>query len=107
MLFQKSVSNHVNCVINYEYDFFFAVLLQCIYILCIYIEREIISVFQSVCSHNILSTKNEINFCFVHRAILRCLLLFWYKSGIQTSPPIIPLDRDSQLCTGGKIIVYM
>uniref|UniRef100_A0A673MLR6 Peroxisomal membrane protein PEX16 n=1 Tax=Sinocyclocheilus rhinocerous TaxID=307959 RepID=A0A673MLR6_9TELE len=34
----------------------------------------------------------------IAKAILRCLLLFWYKSGIQTSPPIIPLDRDSQLC---------
>uniref|UniRef100_A0A673MMN7 Peroxisomal membrane protein PEX16 n=1 Tax=Sinocyclocheilus rhinocerous TaxID=307959 RepID=A0A673MMN7_9TELE len=33
----------------------------------------------------------------IAKAILRCLLLFWYKSGIQTSPPIIPLDRDSQL----------
>uniref|UniRef100_A0A8C1UUL8 Peroxisomal membrane protein PEX16 n=1 Tax=Cyprinus carpio TaxID=7962 RepID=A0A8C1UUL8_CYPCA len=32
----------------------------------------------------------------VAKAILRCLLLFWYKSGIQTSPPIIPLDRNSQ-----------
>ncbi|XP_064423188.1 peroxisomal biogenesis factor 16 isoform X3 [Latimeria chalumnae] len=29
------------------------------------------------------------------KAILRILLLFWYKSGIQTSPPIIPLDRDA------------
>uniref|UniRef100_A0A8C1UVH5 Peroxisomal membrane protein PEX16 n=1 Tax=Cyprinus carpio TaxID=7962 RepID=A0A8C1UVH5_CYPCA len=35
----------------------------------------------------------------VAKAILRCLLLFWYKSGIQTSPPIIPLDRNSQLCS--------
>ncbi|XP_059420608.1 peroxisomal membrane protein PEX16 [Carassius carassius] len=35
----------------------------------------------------------------IAKAILRCLLLFWYKSGIQTSPPIIPLDRDSQLCS--------
>ncbi|KAI4880927.1 hypothetical protein NFI96_033758 [Prochilodus magdalenae] len=33
----------------------------------------------------------------IAKAILRILLLFWYKSGIQTSPPIIPLDRDSQL----------
>uniref|UniRef100_A0AAR2KQP8 Peroxisomal membrane protein PEX16 n=1 Tax=Pygocentrus nattereri TaxID=42514 RepID=A0AAR2KQP8_PYGNA len=33
----------------------------------------------------------------IAKAILRLLLLFWYKSGIQTSPPIIPLDRDSQL----------
>ncbi|XP_073785652.1 peroxisomal biogenesis factor 16 isoform X1 [Danio rerio] len=35
----------------------------------------------------------------IAKAVLRCLLLFWYKSGIQTSPPIIPLDRDSQLCS--------
>ncbi|XP_017321360.1 peroxisomal biogenesis factor 16 [Ictalurus punctatus] len=33
----------------------------------------------------------------IAKAILRILLLFWYKSGIQTSPPIIPLDRDTQL----------
>ncbi|KAK3570905.1 hypothetical protein QTP86_029354 [Hemibagrus guttatus] len=33
----------------------------------------------------------------IAKAILRILLLFWYKSGIQTSPPIIPLDRDIQL----------
>lgn len=35
----------------------------------------------------------------IAKAILRILLLFWYKSGIQTSPPIIPLDRDLDLCT--------
>ncbi|XP_072551756.1 peroxisomal biogenesis factor 16 [Salminus brasiliensis] len=34
----------------------------------------------------------------IAKAILRILLLFWYKSGIQTSPPITPLDRESQLC---------
>ncbi|KTG06452.1 hypothetical protein cypCar_00049174 [Cyprinus carpio] len=39
----------------------------------------------------------------VAKAILRCLLLFWYKSGIQTSPPIIPLDRNSQLCSHGEM----
>ncbi|TST73088.1 Peroxisomal membrane protein PEX16 [Bagarius yarrelli] len=33
----------------------------------------------------------------IAKAILRILLLFWYKSGIQTSPPITPLDRDTQL----------
>lgn len=38
----------------------------------------------------------------IAKAILRCLLLFWYKSGIQTSPPITPLDRGSQLCSGEK-----
>ncbi|XP_062327924.1 peroxisomal biogenesis factor 16 [Osmerus eperlanus] len=31
------------------------------------------------------------------KAILRIQLLFWYKSGIQTSPPIIPLDREAGL----------
>ncbi|XP_074853671.1 peroxisomal biogenesis factor 16 isoform X2 [Carettochelys insculpta] len=30
------------------------------------------------------------------KAILRLLLLLWYKAGIQTSPPIIPLDREQQ-----------
>ncbi|KAG9334528.1 hypothetical protein JZ751_007527 [Albula glossodonta] len=33
----------------------------------------------------------------VAKAILRLLLLFCYGSGIQTSPPIIPLDRETQL----------
>ncbi|KAJ6667201.1 hypothetical protein lerEdw1_017179 [Lerista edwardsae] len=32
-----------------------------------------------------------------HRAILRLLLLLWYKTGIQTSPPIVPLDRRHSL----------
>ncbi|XP_041075221.1 peroxisomal membrane protein PEX16-like isoform X3 [Polyodon spathula] len=31
------------------------------------------------------------------KAVLRILLLFWYKAGIQTSPPISPLDREMQL----------
>ncbi|KAF7656583.1 hypothetical protein LDENG_00039370 [Lucifuga dentata] len=30
------------------------------------------------------------------KAIFRILLLLWYKSGIQTSPPIIPLDRGAE-----------
>ncbi|XP_043371558.1 peroxisomal biogenesis factor 16 isoform X5 [Dermochelys coriacea] len=30
------------------------------------------------------------------KAILRLLLLLWYKAGIQTSPPIMPLDREQQ-----------
>lgn len=30
------------------------------------------------------------------RAILRLLLLLWYKAGIQTSPPIVPLNREQQ-----------
>ncbi|PKU27990.1 peroxisomal hypothetical protein [Limosa lapponica baueri] len=29
-------------------------------------------------------------------AILRLLLLLWYKAGIQTSPPIVPLNREQQ-----------
>ncbi|XP_041651317.1 peroxisomal biogenesis factor 16 [Cheilinus undulatus] len=29
------------------------------------------------------------------KAIFRIVLLLWYKSGIQTSPPIIPLDRGA------------
>ncbi|KAJ8413110.1 hypothetical protein AAFF_G00106920 [Aldrovandia affinis] len=33
----------------------------------------------------------------IGKAILRILLLFWYKSGIQTSPPIVPLDRQTEL----------
>ncbi|KAJ8272341.1 hypothetical protein COCON_G00112000 [Conger conger] len=33
----------------------------------------------------------------ISKAILRILLLFWYKSGIQTSPPILPLDRERHL----------
>ncbi|KFV67659.1 Peroxisomal membrane protein PEX16, partial [Dryobates pubescens] len=30
------------------------------------------------------------------KAILRLLLLLWYKTGIQTSPPIVPLKREQQ-----------
>ncbi|XP_009997899.1 PREDICTED: peroxisomal biogenesis factor 16 [Chaetura pelagica] len=30
------------------------------------------------------------------KAILRLLLLLWYKGGIQTSPPIVPLNREQQ-----------
>lgn len=29
----------------------------------------------------------------IFKAVFRLILLLWYKSGIQTSPPIIPLDR--------------
>ncbi|KAM7405644.1 hypothetical protein PAMP_000078 [Pampus punctatissimus] len=31
----------------------------------------------------------------IFKAIFRIVLLLWYKSGIQTSPPIIPLDRGA------------
>ncbi|KAM4631033.1 peroxisomal biogenesis factor 16 [Polymixia lowei] len=36
----------------------------------------------------------------IAKAILRMLLLLWYKSGIQTSPPIIPLDREAEFGNG-------
>lgn len=32
----------------------------------------------------------------VFKAVFRFVLLLWYKSGIQTSPPIIPLDRGAE-----------
>uniref|UniRef100_A0A674NJA2 Peroxisomal membrane protein PEX16 n=1 Tax=Takifugu rubripes TaxID=31033 RepID=A0A674NJA2_TAKRU len=34
------------------------------------------------------------------KAVLRLILLLWYKSGIQTSPPIIPLDRSAEFTEG-------
>ncbi|XP_023418788.1 peroxisomal biogenesis factor 16 isoform X1 [Cavia porcellus] len=30
------------------------------------------------------------------RAVLRMFLLLWFKAGLQTSPPIVPLDRETQ-----------
>ncbi|XP_019963844.2 peroxisomal biogenesis factor 16 [Paralichthys olivaceus] len=33
----------------------------------------------------------------IFKTIFRFVLLLWYKSGIQTSPPIIPLDRGAEL----------
>jgi len=36
------------------------------------------------------------SYASAHRAILRLLLLLWYKAGIQTSPPIVPLNREQQ-----------
>lgn len=36
----------------------------------------------------------------ISRAIFRLVLLLWYKSGIQTSPPIIPLDRGEEFIEG-------
>lgn len=35
----------------------------------------------------------------IFKAVFRIVLLLWYKSGIQTSPPIIPLDREAE-CVG-------
>ncbi|XP_042370257.1 peroxisomal biogenesis factor 16, partial [Plectropomus leopardus] len=32
----------------------------------------------------------------IFKAVFRLVLLLWYKSGIQTSPPIIPLDRAAE-----------
>nr|KAF6325418.1 peroxisomal biogenesis factor 16 [Myotis myotis] len=29
-------------------------------------------------------------------AVLRMFLLIWFKAGLQTSPPIVPLDRETQ-----------
>ncbi|XP_068596327.1 peroxisomal biogenesis factor 16 [Brachionichthys hirsutus] len=44
----------------------------------------------------------------IFKAIFRLVLLLWYKSGIQTSPPIVPLDRGAELagkddCSGEKV----
>nr|XP_057933619.1 peroxisomal biogenesis factor 16 [Doryrhamphus excisus] len=36
----------------------------------------------------------------IFKAIMRLVLLLWYKSGIQTSPPILPLDRSAEV--GGE-----
>ncbi|KAJ1182715.1 hypothetical protein NDU88_007896 [Pleurodeles waltl] len=36
------------------------------------------------------------------KAILRILLLWYHKAGLQTSPPIVPLDRDLQLGGDGS-----
>ncbi|XP_022603077.1 peroxisomal biogenesis factor 16 [Seriola dumerili] len=33
----------------------------------------------------------------IFKTVFRIVLLLWYKSGIQTSPPIIPLDRGAEL----------
>ncbi|MGH0175982.1 UNVERIFIED_CONTAM: hypothetical protein FKN15_011868 [Acipenser sinensis] len=41
------------------------------------------------------------------KAVLRILLLFWYKAGIQTSPPISPLDRETQLGCKGPLLDYL
>ncbi|XP_069888607.1 peroxisomal biogenesis factor 16 isoform X2 [Dipodomys merriami] len=30
------------------------------------------------------------------KAVLRMFLLMWFKAGLQTSPPIVPLDRETQ-----------
>ncbi|XP_051885062.1 peroxisomal biogenesis factor 16 [Pristis pectinata] len=35
------------------------------------------------------------------KAILRVLLLLWYKAGIQACPPIAPLDRERRVCREG------
>uniref|UniRef100_A0A3P8RMT5 Peroxisomal membrane protein PEX16 n=1 Tax=Amphiprion percula TaxID=161767 RepID=A0A3P8RMT5_AMPPE len=37
----------------------------------------------------------------IFKAVFRLILLLWYKSGIQTSPPIIPLDRGADC--GGRL----
>ncbi|XP_059207336.1 peroxisomal biogenesis factor 16 isoform X2 [Centropristis striata] len=32
----------------------------------------------------------------IFKSVFRLVLLLWYKSGIQTSPPIVPLDRGAE-----------
>ncbi|KAG7283723.1 hypothetical protein CRUP_034347 [Coryphaenoides rupestris] len=39
----------------------------------------------------------------ITKTIFRFLLLLWYKSGIQTSPPVIPLERDAEFGDAGKL----
>lgn len=31
-------------------------------------------------------------------------LLVWFKAGLQTSPPIVPLDREAQAQPPGKLL---
>jgi hypothetical protein len=31
-------------------------------------------------------------------------LLIWFKAGLQTSPPIVPLDRETQAQLPGKLL---
>lgn len=38
----------------------------------------------------------------IFKAIFRLVLLLWYKSGIQTSPPIVPLDRGAEFTDDGS-----
>lgn len=33
-------------------------------------------------------------------------LLIWFKAGLQTSPPIVPLDRETQAQSPGKLLLY-
>uniref|UniRef100_A0A3Q3IJN5 Peroxisomal membrane protein PEX16 n=1 Tax=Monopterus albus TaxID=43700 RepID=A0A3Q3IJN5_MONAL len=39
----------------------------------------------------------------IFKAVFRIVLLLWYKSGIQTSPPIIPLDRGADFVSEGQL----
>lgn len=39
------------------------------------------------------------------RAVLRMFLLIWFKAGIQTSPPIVPLDRETRAQPLGKLLL--
>ncbi|XP_055505788.1 peroxisomal biogenesis factor 16 isoform X1 [Leucoraja erinacea] len=36
------------------------------------------------------------------KAVLRVMLLLWYKAGIQTSPPIAPLNREKHVCSEAR-----
>lgn len=49
-----------------------------------------------------LNITKTLKFCFFFRAVFRFVLLLWYKSGIQTSPPIIPLDRGAEFNNEGR-----
>lgn len=40
------------------------------------------------------------------RAVLRMFLLIWFKAGLQTSPPIVPLDRETQAQSSGKLLPH-
>lgn len=49
-------------------------------------------------------TYQNVLLTLISRAIFRLILLLWYKSGIQTSPPIIPLDRSAEFVDEGQLL---
>lgn len=50
---------------------------------------------------NTVCSLQNIFFVLIYRAIFRLVLLLRNKSGLQTSPPIIPLDRAVELTEEG------
>lgn len=46
-------------------------------------------------------------FALIFRAIFRLVLLLRNKSGLQTSPPIIPLDRGVDLTEEGRFSPFL